>query len=59
MSRIQGYIDDVVPYYNDVDFRRMFRVTFITLANYLKDCPEIQPADPGRREPISVDKQIF
>lgn len=56
-----GYIENVVPFYDDFSFRRMFRMsrsTFNILCDYLKDCPELQTQGKGK-EPVSVEKQLL
>lgn len=61
-SRIKGYVEEVVPNYTATDFRTMFRMTpdtFQTLLHHIENVPELQPAGPGRREPISIEKQLL
>lgn len=51
-----------MPHYDDETFRRMFRVntnTFEVLLDYLKTCADVQPAGPGGREPIPLEKQLL
>lgn len=59
--KMYGYIENVVPFYDDLSFRRMFRMsrsTFNILCDYLKDCPELQTQGKGK-EPVSVEKQLL
>lgn len=61
-AHIRNYVENVVPLYTDVDFRRMFRMnpsTHKAQMNYLQDLPELQPAGPGRRDPIPINSQIL
>lgn len=61
-QRIRGYVENVIPGYTDEDFRRMFRMkpeTFEILLGHLKTLPEIQPLGHGRRDPISIEKQLL
>ncbi|XP_033759538.1 putative nuclease HARBI1 [Pecten maximus] len=61
-SRIRGYTEDVVPFYTVDSFRRMFRIdieTYKILLGYMEGCPSFYPAGHGRREPISIYRQLL
>lgn len=61
-SRVRGYVEEVVPAYTDEDFRRIFRMnrtTFSFLLEHLETLPELQPLGHGRRDPISIQKQLL
>ena len=61
-SRIRCYVEEGVPHYTEEDFKRMFRMkpaTVDALLDYITYIPEILPAGPGRRDPISIEKQLL
>ncbi|KAH3699211.1 hypothetical protein DPMN_074166 [Dreissena polymorpha] len=56
------YTESVVPFYDDMSFRRKFRMskgTFHILSQYLKDLPEFSFDHPGGKEHVSVEKQLL
>lgn len=65
LSRMSGFVEQLVPQYDFMEFRRHFRVTRSTadiLINSLRRCAGI-PSDSqdrrGGRAPISVEKQLL
>lgn len=59
--RIRGCLENVIPGYTEEDFRKMFRMkpeTFEILLGHLMTLPEIQPLGHGRRDPVSIEKQL-
>ena len=61
-AKITGYVETVVPLYDDETFRRMFRMsrpTFDVLCTYLKDLPDFAYDHSGGKEHITVEKQTL
>lgn len=61
-AKIMGYVESVVPLYEDITFRRMFRMskpTFTCLCSHLKDLPDISYDHPGGKEHVTVEIQML
>lgn len=60
-TKIDGYVENIVPLYDADNFRAMFRMTrptFMEVCSYLQRLPAFNPR-PGGKHAISVDKQLL
>ncbi|CAG2218803.1 putative nuclease HARBI1 [Mytilus edulis] len=60
--KIYGYVEEIIPQYDEESFRRMFRMsraTFDRICTYLRDCPELQPTQTGGSDVVTVEKQVL
>lgn len=62
MTRILHFVEETVPNYNDVLFKRFFRLsrkTFQTILEKISPYDEFRVVNEGGRKPLSIEKQLL
>lgn len=62
MTRILNFVEEIVPNYSDVIFKRFFRLsrtTFHTILEQISPYDEFKVLNEGGRKPLSVEKQLL
>jgi hypothetical protein len=60
--KIYGYVEELIPQYDEESFKRMFRMsraTFERICTYLRDCPELPQIQTGGSDVVPVEKQVL